>query len=450
MDILLCIGAYSERKEVMKMESVWWENCERTELGTLRSDLKVDVLIIGGGMAGILCAHRLKAAGVDCAVVEAGRIFGMTTKNTTAKITSCHGLIYDKMIKMRGVDAARGYLMSQNAACREFARLCRDVNCDYETRDSYVYSRNDREKLEREVRAIERLGGSAELCEITELPIKTAGGVRVHDQAQFNPLKLGYKIAKELPIYENTRVTRILPGRVKTEHGEIRCEKIIVATHFPVLNRHGSYFLKMYQHRSYVLAVENAQKLHGMYVDEDERGMSFRSYGEVLLLGGGAHRTGKHGGSYAELERFSRSHYPTAGITNRWAAQDCMTLDGVPYIGQYSLSTPSIYVATGFNKWGMSSSMVSAMMLSDMVMGRPNEYDCVYSPSRSMLTPQLAVNLFESVVGLLSPTVPRCSHLGCALKYNPAEHTWDCSCHGSRFSRSGEIIDDPANKDINV
>ena len=299
------------------MDSVWWDNCERTELGTLSSDLKVDVLIIGGGMAGILCAHRLKTAGVDCAVVEAGRIFGMTTKNTTAKITSCHGLIYDKMIKMRGVDAARGYLMSQNAACREFARLCRDVNCDYETRDSYVYSRNDREKLEREVRAIERLGGSAELCDITELPIKTAGGVRVHDQAQFNPLKLGYKIAKDLPIYENTRVTRILPGRVKTEHGEIRCEKIIVATHFPVLNRHGSYFLKMYQHRSYVLAVENAQKLHGMYVDEDERGMSFRSYGEVLLLGGGAHRTGKHGGSYAELERFgtgSESYRPGAAI----------------------------------------------------------------------------------------------------------------------------------------
>ena len=432
------------------MDSVWWDNCERAEFGTLRSDLKVDVLSIGGGMAGILCAHRLNAAGVDCAVVESGRIFGMTTKNTTAKITSCHGLIYDKMIKARGVDTAQGYLEVQDAACREFAHLCEGIDCDYERADSYVYSKSDREKLEREIRAIERLGGRAEYCEITELPIKTAGGVRVRSQAQFNPLKFAYHIAKDLPVYENTRVTQILPGRVKTEHAEIRCEKIIVATHFPILNRRGSYFLKMYQHRSYVLALEKAQKLRGMYIDEDERGMSFRSYGELLLVGGGAHRTGKQGGSYAELERFSRSYYPTAKITNRWAAQDCMTLDGAAYIGQYSMNTPHLYVATGFNKWGMSTSMVSAMILTDLVQGKHNDYACVFSPSRSMLTPQLAVNIFESAVGLLTPTVPRCSHLGCALKYNPAEHTWDCSCHGSRFSKTGKIIDDPANKDIEI
>ena len=223
--------------------------------------------------------------------------------------------------------------------------------------------------------------------------------------------------------------------------------KIIVTTHFPILNKHGSYFLKLYQHRSYVLALKGAQHLDGMYVDEDKKGLSFRTYGDLLLLGGGSHRTGKKGGNWHELEEFARKYYPSARVVSKWATQDCMSLDGVPYIGQYSKNTPDLYVATGFNKWGMSSSMVSAMILSDLVQGKPNEYAQVFSPSRSILRPQLAINALESTVGLLTPTAPRCPHLGCALKYNKAEHSWDCPCHGSRFSESGELINNPATDD---
>ena len=223
--------------------------------------------------------------------------------------------------------------------------------------------------------------------------------------------------------------------------------KIIVATHFPILNKHGSYFLKLYQHRSYVLALEGAQKVDGMYVDEDKKGLSFRNYGDRLLLGGGSHRTGKKGGNWHELEKFARKHYPSARVVGKWATQDCMSLDSVPYIGQYSKNTPDLYVATGFNKWGMTSSMVASMILSDLVQGKPNEYAQVFSPSRSILRPQLAVNALESTFGLLTPTVPRCPHLGCALKYNKAEHSWDCPCHGSRFTESGEVINNPATDD---
>ena len=206
----------------------------------------------------------------------------------------------------------------------------------------------------------------------------------------------------------------------------------------------------MYQHRSYVLALKNAPLYSGMYVDEDKKGMSFREYNGNLLLGGGGHRTGKNGGGWNELLEFSKKYYPNSEEVCRWAAQDCITLDGISYIGQYSRLTPSLYVATGFNKWGMTSSMVSASILNDLIQGRENEYESLFSPSRSILHSQLLCNAFESVTGLLNPVTPRCTHLGCALKYNKHEHSWDCSCHGSRFSEKGEVINNPSNKDLKM
>ena len=204
----------------------------------------------------------------------------------------------------------------------------------------------------------------------------------------------------------------------------------------------------MYQHRSYGIALEHAPRLEGMYVDEAQAGMSFRAYGGLLLVGGGDHRTGKKGGSWPELRDFARRHYPDAQERYHWAAQDCMTLDGVPYIGPYSAGTSNLYVATGFNKWGMTSSMVSAMLLRDMVQGKENPYAPVFSPSRTVLRPQLAVNAFEAAAGWLTPAARRCPHLGCGLKWNPYEHSWDCPCHGSRFAEDGKKLDNPATGDL--
>ena len=217
-----------------------------------------------------------------------------------------------------------------------------------------------------------------------------------------------------------------------------------MATHFPILNKHGGYFLRLYQSRSYVLARENAQDVNGMYLDEREGGLSFRTYEGRLLLGGGGHRTGKQGDGWKGLESFVRTHYPEADIVCHWAAQDCMSLDGVPYIGPYSRATPGLYVATGFNKWGMTSSMAAAMVLRDLVQGRENPFAPVFSPARSSLHPQLAVNALASAANLLKPTAPRCPHLGCALNWNPEERSWDCPCHGSRFAENGKLLDGPA------
>ena len=427
-------------------KSIWIKNSEPVHFAPLRENKNTDILIIGGGIAGILCAYMLRNNGVDCILVEADRICNGITKDTTAKITIGHGLLYDKIIRSFGLNDAQLYLDAQMKACEKYKNLCKKISCEYENKDSFVYSMNDRQKIENEVSALNRLGVKADFISDVPLPLKVAGAVRVKNQAQFNPLKFLYAIAKELPIYENTKIVELKQGKAKTEHNEIICKKIVVATHFPMLNKHGSYFLKMFQHRSYVLALDGAPYLDGMYVDEADKGLSFRNYKNLLLLGGGGHRTGKEGGCWQELEVFAKKNYKDAKIVAKWATQDCITLDGVPYVGQYSKRTPNLYVATGFNKWGISNSMVAANIICDLVRGKTNPYAAVFSPSRSILRLQLAVNAFESILGLITPA-PRCPHLGCALKYNTAEHSWDCSCHGSRFTEHGELIDSPATDD---
>ena len=429
------------------MDSIWLQTAQLPKFDCLRSDLKTDVLIIGGGMAGFLCAYQLSQAGVDYALVEADRICGGITKNTTAKITVQHALIYDKLIREFGVERAQLYLEANQAALEKYRTLCRGIDCSFEERDSFVYSVDDKRKLEQELNALSRLGFAAEFLENIPLPSPVAGAVKFERQAQFHPLKFIAAIAGNLRIFEHTKVLELAPGKALTNHGTISAEKIVVATHFPILNKHGGYFLKLYQHRSYVLALENVPDVKGMYVDENEVGLSFRNYDGLLLLGGGGHRTGKRGGGWQELERFAQRCYPDARETARWATQDCMTLDGVPYIGPYAKRTSGLYVATGFNKWGMTSSMIAATLLTDLILGRDNPYAVVFSPSRTILRPQLAVNGLESAVGLLTPTVPRCPHMGCALKYNAAERSWDCPCHGSRFGEDGSLIDNPATDD---
>ena len=172
--------------------------------------------------------------------------------------------------------------------------------------------------------------------------------------------------------------------------------------------------------------------------------LSFRSYGNLMLLGGGAHRTGKCGGGWRVLRTFARRHYPEAQEKYRWAAQDCMSLDGAPYIGHYAKGKQDLYVATGYNKWGFTSAMVAADQITKMILGQESPYAPAFDPSRSILHRQLAVNLGESVVHLLKPTVPRCSHLGCALEWNRSERCWDCPCHGSRFNEDGKVLESPA------
>lgn len=430
------------------IESIWKQNTEMPRFPAMQGDIRVEVLIVGGGLAGLLCAYELDRAGIEYVLIEADRICGGVTGNTTAKITSQHGLIYGKLLRKFGPETARGYWRANEEALARYRDLAQEIDCDFRQADNYVYSCSSRKKLEAELDALRQARIPASFAEPGELPFPTVGAIRFADQAQFDPLKFAAGIARGLNIYEQTAAKEFQGNVVLTDRGRITASKIIIATHFPILNKHGGYFLKMYQDRSYVLALENAGRMEGMYRDEADKGLSFRSHGDLLLLGGGGHRTGKQGGGWAELEACVRKWFPQARIRSRWAAQDCMSLDGIPYIGRYSHRTPELFAATGFNKWGMTSSMVCAMILGDLVRGRENPYASIFSPQRTMLRLQLAANAASSAWNLLTPTVPRCPHLGCALKWNAQEHSWDCPCHGSRFAEDGSLLDNPSTGDM--
>ncbi len=430
------------------MSSIWEKTVQFPSYEQLSGDRQTDVLIIGGGITGLLCAATLKQAGVDCVILEAVGICRGITKNTTAKITAQHGLIYNKLIRQFGVEKAAQYLAANLDALEQYRRLAETIDCDFETKDSYVYTRSNPKKLEKEAAALQKLSFSAPMTDDLNLPISVAGAICFQNQAQFHPLKFAMGIAKDVTIFEHTPVRRLQGTTALTDRGCVHAQKVIIATHFPSLNLKGLYFLKQYQHRSYVLVLKGAPSPDGMYIDEDSKGLSFRTYGQYCLLGGGGHRTGCQGGGYQILRDAAARYLPTAQVVGQFATQDCMTLDGVPYIGPYTAHNDRIFVATGYNKWGMTSSMVAAVLLRDAVLGHKNPYAPVFCPNRSIWRPQLAINVASATAHLLSPATPRCPHMGCRLSWNTEEHTWDCPCHGSRFTESGQLIDNPSKRNL--
>lgn len=430
------------------MDFLWNKINGKPDFPELSGDIKTDVLIIGGGMAGVLCAKFLETTGADYVLAEAKTIGNGITKGTTAVLTAQHDTLYQDIIKKYGFNKAKQYLNANLRAVESFKRLSEEIDCDLEIKPSIMFSLNDKTLMQNEVNVVRSLGLNAELISDTSLPIPIAGAVKYPDMAQFHPLKFLYAAAGGLNIFENTFVRKLKDNVAFTDKGNIYAKKVIIATHFPFINTHGLYSMKLYQHRSYVIAYENAPDLGCTIEDAADNGIYLRNYKNLLIIGGGDHRTGKTGGGYETVRSFARKYFPTAKETLRWSNQDCVTLDGIPYIGRYSKLLPDVYVATGFGLWGMTTSMAAARILCDMVQGKENENAAVFSPGRSVLHAQLFKNIGESAVNFIIPTARRCSHLGCALKWNPTEHSWDCPCHGSRFGENGGLINNPAMKDI--
>lgn len=430
-------------------KSVWNDTVSMPKFPQLKNSLKTDVAIIGGGIAGILTAYLLKQKGVDCVLIEKNSICQGNTANTTAKITVQHSYVYSDILKDFGVETAKAYFEANNNALEKYKNMAEKIECDFEIKDNYVYS-SDFQKIEKELYAFDKIGCKAEYVKDLNLPVNSSGGVKLSSQAQFHPLKFIKSLVKELNIYENTFVRDVKDRTVITDKGNIRADKIIVTTHFPFINTHGSYFIKQYQHRSYVIGIKTDKLIDGMYVSDKKDGFSFRTYKDMLLIGGGGHRTGKNGGNYQVIEELIKNKFKDSKIKYKWAAQDCITLDSIPYIGHYSKNTENLFVATGFNKWGMTGSMVSALLLCDMILNKSNPFLECFSPSRNIIRKQLFINGVESAVNLINPIGKRCPHLGCALKWNDAEHSWDCPCHGSRFNEKGELLDNPANRKLRL
>ncbi|HPO04101.1 MAG TPA: FAD-dependent oxidoreductase [Bacillota bacterium] len=513
------IEMYSEGQGQKK--SLWAATCEIEKRDPLLEEYsESEAVIIGAGMAGVLTGCMLQEKGIDTVIVESCRIGGGVTGYTTAKITSQHNLIYDRLITDLGIKKARQYATANQNAIDGFRRFVRDkaIDCGLEDRPAYLYTlKAERIKdLENESESAKKLGIPNTLLKKPGscgadgwgLPFSAEAALKFYDQAQFHPLKFLGPITNSLKIYENTKVIDVLPAEsgtapnksgksiVVTERGKIAARYVVFTCHYPFLILPGYYFARQYQDRAYILALSAASQVNGLYIGIDQPAWSFRNYEDLLLFAGGSHRTGQNekGGNYQAMRDEAKKLFPEAKECYAWSTQDCMPLDGVPYIGQYAGDKPGWFVATGFQKWGMTSSMIAADIISSDILNKPYEIAKegaeVFSPQR-FTAPKSYNELWEDVKiigsGLLREifSIPekeaaavmpqhggvveydgkkssvfrddnntlhavfsKCTHMGCQLAWNPEEKSWDCPCHGSRFNIGGHVVSGPAVKDL--
>ncbi|NLZ39139.1 MAG: FAD-dependent oxidoreductase [Firmicutes bacterium] len=488
----------------------WLASTSDADYPVLDRDIKVDAAIIGGGITGISCAYLLKKAGLSVAVLEADRLGQGATGHTTAKITSQHGLIYNKIKKQMGMEAAQQYAAANEQAIREIEAIIqeKEIDCDFSRQTAYVYTERDGyvQEIEEEAKLAQELGIEANFVTEIELPIKIKAAVSFGKQAQFHPRKYLLALAQDIPddnshIFIQSRVVDIDEEKnylITTAAGKkVVAEKVIIASHYPCYNKAGLYFARLFPHRSYVVAIK-AQEAYpgGMYITAEEPGRSFRSLptedGELIMIGGEHHKTGQGVDTrqhYQNLVAYAREVYPGAEILYRWSTQDYLTPDQIPYAGYFLPNTPNLFLATGFRRWGMTNSMVSAMIIRDLIVSGESPWQDLYNPSRQTIAASGKTFVVENlnvanqlIKGKLSavPTDTEleageakvimidgdkvgvykdekgtqhlvdttCTHLGCELKWNAAEKSWDCPCHGSRFTYEGEIIEGPAVKPL--
>jgi len=441
----------------MHTTSIWHKSIELPGFPPLSGDVSVPAAIIGGGITGLLTAYCLRERGIRAIILEADRLCAGQTCRTTAKITSQHDLIYGDLVQRLGAEAAAQYARANETAIEEYVRIMEAgrIACNFVRCDAYLYSRTESAPLEQEAEAARQLGIRADFTRESELPFDIAGAVRFGGQARFHPLKFLRAIAETLPIHEHTRVLAVEDDRIETEQGVVRAEQIVFACHYPFVNAPGWYFARMHQERSYVLALKNAWLPRHVHLGVDGDGLSLREAEGCLLLGGGSHRTGENpeGGKYDALRDQARQLFPGSIEVGRWSAQDCVTVDRIPCIGHYARSQPNWYVATGFAKWGMTTAMAAARILSGMMAGDPPDFAEVFSPQRPVITADNAKPLLNEAghalrnLAKITPA-PRCAHLGCELCWNPDEESWDCPCHGSRFGVDGRLLNGPAQTNV--
>ncbi len=488
--------------------SLWVQTSRGSVYPTLLSHIRADVAVIGAGIAGLTTAWLLKQAGAMVVVLEADRICSGVTAYTTAKLTSLHRLIYAKLLTRYGEERTRLYGQANQSAIDLVATLVQQLNidCDFERQPAYTYTLNPGRvpDIEAEVRAAQRVGLPASYTEQTDLPWPVMGAVRFDDQAMFHPRQYCLALAEAIPgdashVFERTRALDVEPGEpcvIHTDRGTMWADHVVVTTHLPFLDR-GGFFAKTWPERSYALAARiTGEPPQGMYLSVDHPTRSIRSAerGQYLIVGGENHKVGYDRDTrqrYEALEAWVRQQFPVESIAYRWSAQDYMTVDDLPYIGRMPRATHRLMVATGFNKWGMTTGTLAGMILTDMILQRDNAWHRLFDSTRIDL--RYAAGKFvranldvakrfigdrtrstfplsqlkdgeggivelnhrkvaayrepNSTLHLLSPT---CPHMGCLLTWNSAERTWDCPCHGSRFHYDGSLLHGPATRPLSA
>lgn len=504
------MGKIQQKQFKNPPKSYWMDSTPQPAYPVLAEDIKVDVAIIGGGIAGISAAFLLSQQGVKVAVIEADHILQGTTGHTTAKVTSQHGLIYRQIKKQRGAELARQYAEANETAIRMIENIAQgnQIECDLVPESAYVYTQQTGyvEQIREEAEVAVSLGIKASYLEQIPLGFPIKAAVRFADQAQFHPRKFLIPLAEKITgqgsqIFEQSRVVEIAAAgkeyAVSTGQGKkVTAEKVIIASHYPFLNKPDFYFSRIYTERSYVVAIKAKEKYPGgMYITAEDPTRSLRNqpfkHGELILVGGENHKTGQGEDTilhYEALVDYANANFTVEDIPYRWSTQDCMTLDNLPYVGQFTAETPNLYVATGYGKWGMTNSMASAMLLTDLILKGSSPWQEVYAPSRQSTAASIVTFISQNanvakelIEGKIMPPAKNseileikpgnaqiietdgqktgayrdeqgkmhcidttCTHMGCEVQWNSAERSWDCPCHGSRFNIAGEVIEGPA------
>jgi glycine/D-amino acid oxidase-like deaminating enzyme/nitrite reductase/ring-hydroxylating ferredoxin subunit len=488
--------------------SFWILTTPDTHYPTLAGEIDVDVCVVGAGITGLTAATLLKREGKTVAVVEAKRIVHGATGYTTAKVTSGHGAIYGDLEDNFGAAGARIYADSNEAALARVAQFVEEdgIDCDFERKANYVFAESPDEvaQLKREVDAAKRAGLDVSFTAETSLPLDVAGALRLENQGQFHPRKYLLALAETIPgdgshVFEQTTAQDVKGTTVRASGGTVRAKDVIVATHLPFEDS-GLFFTKAHPHRSYAVAapIDPSAAPDGMFINAGVPTRSVRTIraGERLLIqvGGEGHKIGDEDDTkrrYRTLESYLGEHWPQAGpVEYRWSTQDYMSVDRVPYIGRLRRTSAHVFTATGFSKWGMTGGTLAAMLLSDRILGRDNPWAELYDSKR--IKPKASLKRFvngnsaaalhfvadrlrsddadiESLgpgdgaivrkgvrkravyrdqSGALHVLSPVCRHLYCHVIWNPAEESWDCPCHGSRYSGEGEVIQGPTVKPL--
>ncbi|TGB02706.1 FAD-dependent oxidoreductase [Halobacillus salinus] len=492
-------------------EPIWRENCTIDSFDPLTEDVTTDVLVVGGGITGITTAYLLTKAGKQVTLVEADELVNGTTGHTTAKVTAQHGLIYHEFRKHFGDEDASLYYQAQMGALRLMEELIDEhsIECDWVKEDANLFATTKQGaiKLEKEYDAYLYLDIPGALTEALPFDMEATKALQMKDQARFHPVKYLAVLVKELKemgcaIYEQTTATDVKEEDciyVSTNnHHTITCDKLISCSHFPFYDGKGFYFSRMYAERSYLMAIEPEKEIpEGMYVsiDEPKRTVRTAEYNgkPILLVGGESHKTGEGVDTsfhYKIIEEFAAETFGIKRKLAQWSAQDLTTLDKVPYIGPITRRNKNVFIATGFRKWGMTNGTLAAQLISDYVLGEESLFHELFKPSRFKTDPSMkqflsqnfdvANHLIDGKLELVADRPERlrkgegkviqwrgeragafkdddgqlymvdttCTHMGCEVEWNGAERSWDCPCHGSRFSFDGSVMEGPADQPL--
>jgi glycine/D-amino acid oxidase-like deaminating enzyme len=445
------------------LRSLWFEGRERRERPALERDIAADVVVVGAGIVGLTTALLLERQGAKVAVLEMRHVAAGATGYNTAKLTSLHGLAYSQLMKKAGREKARTYGEANEAGIAKVFELAEElgIDCDLARKPNYTYAEDASEldKVRAEADVAGELGLPASFVDELDLPFPVAGAVRFDGQAEFHPVKYvdGIAAALQGPLHERTRVTGIDGTRVNTAGGaHVNADHVVVASHLSFLDR-GLYFARCHPERSYVVAGKASDPPAGMYLSTESPAHSIRAHGEWLLVGGESHKTGQadEAERYDRLTAWARERFGLEPEL-RWATQDQMPVDNVPYVGRHDPLSSGVWVATGFKKWGLAMGTAAAELLAAQIGGREHPWTALFDPSR--LRPRASgptfvkenANVALRFVGdrVTKRGNPRCTHMGCLLNWNGTEETWDCPCHGSRFAASGEVIEGPATRPL--